>query len=101
MNEKFPGGSRRLGGRPFVLSLYGCVTSAALEIWFSEKRTHSGGTEETNMESRWLCAETLSEEELTHTRDSLGTGGAVTGGIMVPPPQKPQGDLSPWVTGLL
>lgn len=44
MNEKSPGGSRRLGGRPLVRSWDGCVTSA-LEIWFSEKRSHSGGTE--------------------------------------------------------
>lgn len=41
MNEKFPGGSRRLGGRP-LCSVFGW--SSALEIGFSEKRIHTEGT---------------------------------------------------------
>lgn len=45
MNEKFPRGSRRLGGRP-LCSVFGW--SSALKIWSSEKRIHSEGTEGEN-----------------------------------------------------
>lgn len=67
MNEKFPGGSRRLEGRPLLLSLDGFVTSE-LEMWFSEKRILSGEANRERISIR-PSAGTLIKEEHDHTRD--------------------------------
>lgn len=100
MNEKFPGGSGRLGGRPLALSLDGCIT-AELEIQIQWEENSQWRDRRKKQSSTWLWARMLNEEEFVHTRGSLGTcRGRVTGGIMVLPPQKPQGNLSSWVMDL-